>query len=114
MFHCFERWRSGLRCLARYVLTCRRLLSAHSEQPRRRDANEFSSPDMMQHSHRRSCNGGHDITPVVPNEHRATKRAPVHLGSCILYDSFTQAPIATEFQSDGQWLAADRPSSSAG
>jgi hypothetical protein len=50
MFHFFERWQSGLRWLARYVLNLRRLLCAHSEQPRRRAANEFSSPDMDCHA----------------------------------------------------------------
>src|ERR1700730_5066509 len=50
MFHFFERWQSGLRWLARYVLNLRRLLCAYSEQPRRRAANEFSSPDMDCHA----------------------------------------------------------------
>src|ERR1700724_1442541 len=50
MFHFFERWRSALRWLARYVLNLRRLLCAHSEQSRRRAANEFSSPDMDCHA----------------------------------------------------------------
>jgi hypothetical protein len=50
MFHFFERWRSGLRRLARYVLNRRRLLCAYSELPCRRAANEFSSPDMDCHA----------------------------------------------------------------